>query len=91
MEQTQKQQVTLACKTEWRNGAIITTIYNEPSIAAARLHMAWERYLRTESHEALTDALTGDDPIVTEPNPQQLLFTYDDRIVTFTIEERRAQ
>lgn len=91
MEQTAKQQVTLTCKTEWRDGATITRTYPETSIDAARLHLAREVYVRTESYEALTDALTGDDPIVTEPNPSQLLFIYADRVVTFTIEERRAQ
>lgn len=91
MEQTANQQVTLTCKTEWRDGATITRTYPETSIDAARLHLAREMYVRTESYEALTDALTGDDPIVTEPNPRQLLFIYADRVVTFTIEERRAQ
>lgn len=91
MEQTQKQQIALICKTEWRDGATVTKTYPEPSIDAARLHLAREVYVRTESYEALTDALTGEDPIITEPNPRQLLFIYADRVVTFTIEERRAQ
>lgn len=91
MKQTANQQVTLTCKTEWRDGAFITRTYKKTSLEQAQIHLARERYQRTESYEALTDALTGDDPIVTEPNPRQLLFIYADRIVTFTIEEGRAQ
>ena len=91
MEQTQKQQVTLTCKTEWSDGASITRTYQETSVESARLRLARQRYHRTESYEALMDALTGEDPRVTEPNPLQLIFIYADRIVTFTIEERRAQ